>query len=155
MKGLRGQEKGMLISQPGYLGLLHHECRRYPGFRLDFGATVVTAIREGDRVAALKTRARGVEEDVAGDVFVACNGRHSVLRRVEGVVVESFEQPANALWLRFDFSDHEELLPSTVDVHMFGRGVVRHEAARRSARGVHHHRHYGVAPGQPQECRQR
>jgi 2-polyprenyl-6-methoxyphenol hydroxylase-like FAD-dependent oxidoreductase len=113
-------EKGALISQPGFLSLLHELCSRYPSYRLDFSTPVLEAVEENGRVVAVQTRAGRVD----GDLFVVCNGRNSPLRKSFGLKTESFETTADALWLRFDFSDAREALPSTVDVHMFGAGVV-------------------------------
>src|SRR5690349_4848419 len=45
-------EKGMLISQPGLLALLHEECSKYPTYRLDFKTTVTEAITKDGRVVA-------------------------------------------------------------------------------------------------------
>jgi 2-polyprenyl-6-methoxyphenol hydroxylase-like FAD-dependent oxidoreductase len=117
-------ERGALISQPGLLALLHELASRYPGYRLDFGATAQEAIREGGRVVAIKARRERAEERVEGDLFVISNGRNSALRKSCGLEAEIFQSTANALWLRFDFSDAEAALPRGVDVHMFGKGVV-------------------------------
>ncbi len=119
-----GNELGAQISQPGLLALLHEQCSRHPHYQLDFRSTALSAVREGGRVVALEVRREGREERVAGDVFVICNGRNSRLRKDLGIEVELSEKPDSTLWLRFDFEDAPEALPSTVDVHMFGKGVV-------------------------------
>ena len=119
-----GKERGALISQPGFLGLLHELCSRHPTYQLDFGTTALEAVREGGRVVAVKTRREGREERVEGDVFFACSGRSTGLRKDVGAEVLDFQIPANVLWLRFDFSDAPRLLPAGVDVHMYGKGVV-------------------------------
>lgn len=119
-----GNERGALISQPGLLALLHELCSREASYRMDFGTTVLRAVQEGDRVVALEARRDGNDERVSGDVFVACNGRNSKLRKDLGVTVELDEKPGDTIWLRFDFSDATDALPSGVDVHMFGKGVV-------------------------------
>lgn len=114
------KEVGAIISQPGFLGMLHELSSAYPGYRLDLETPVLGAVQEGGRVVAVETRAGRVD----GDLFVVCNGRNSALRKSFGLVTQTFEQTADALWLRFDLSSAKEALPSTVDVHMFGRGVV-------------------------------
>jgi 2-polyprenyl-6-methoxyphenol hydroxylase-like FAD-dependent oxidoreductase len=119
-----GVERRSLISQAGFLELLHELCGRYPHYQLDLGTTALHAERDDGRVVAMKTRRGGVEGRVEGDVFVVCNGRNSGLRKDVGAEVEAFEAPANVLWLRFDFSDARGSLPKDVDVHMFGKGVV-------------------------------
>jgi 2-polyprenyl-6-methoxyphenol hydroxylase-like FAD-dependent oxidoreductase len=117
-------EAGAVVSQPGLLQLLHELCSAFPHYRLDFGTTVLEAIRSDGRVVALKTRQGGTEGQVDGGVFVVCNGRNSALRKSCGLETEVFQSTADALWLRFDFSEAPDALPNAVNVHMFGRGVV-------------------------------
>jgi 2-polyprenyl-6-methoxyphenol hydroxylase-like FAD-dependent oxidoreductase len=119
-----GKERGSLISQAGLLQFLHELCSRYPRYQLDFGTTALQTIRENGRVVALKTRKEGTEGRVEGDVFVDCTGRNSGLRRDLGLEVQSHQVPADVVWLRFDLSDAPEAMPDTLDVHMFGKGVV-------------------------------
>ena len=118
-----GTELGALISQPGLLGLLHERCRRHPSYRLDFKASAQRAIQEGGRVVALEVKRDGKDERIEGDVFVVCNGRNSKLRKELGAL-ELDEKPGDTLWLRFDLSDAKDALPESVQVHMFGKGVV-------------------------------
>jgi 2-polyprenyl-6-methoxyphenol hydroxylase-like FAD-dependent oxidoreductase len=119
-----GRELGAMISQPGLLALLHELCSRYPHYQLDFRTAALGVVREGDRVVAFETRHEGREERVPGDIFIVCNGRNSKIRKAMGAELELSEKPDDTLWLRFDFSDAPELLPETVDVHMFGKGIV-------------------------------
>jgi 2-polyprenyl-6-methoxyphenol hydroxylase-like FAD-dependent oxidoreductase len=117
-------EVGAIISQPGFLGLLHELCSAYPSYRLDFGTNVLETIQKDGRVVAVKTRRGQTEGQVDGDLFIVCNGRNSALRRSCGLETEVFPSTADALWLRFDFSDAPQALPRSLDVHMFGKGVV-------------------------------
>ncbi len=117
-------ERGAVVSQPGLLALLHELCGRYPHYQLDFGTTVLDAIREDGRVVAVKTRHNGVEGRVDGDLIIVCNGRNSHLRKSCGLETEEFQTTADALWLRFDLSDAPEALPDALKVHMFGKGLV-------------------------------
>jgi 2-polyprenyl-6-methoxyphenol hydroxylase-like FAD-dependent oxidoreductase len=119
-----GNERGALVSQPGFLSLLDELCSRHATYRLDLGTTVLRAVREGERVVALETRREGKDERVTGDVFVASNGRNSKLRRDVGLTVELDETPGDTIWLRFDLADAKDALPDGVDVHMFGKGGV-------------------------------
>ncbi|WP_331110822.1 FAD-dependent monooxygenase, partial [Archangium sp.] len=119
-----GKERGSLISQAGFLQVLHELCGHYPHYQLEFGTTALQAVRENDRVVALKTRREGTEGRVEGDLFVDCSGRNSGLRKDVGIGAETSQLPADVVWLRFDFSDVPEALPDSLDVHMFGKGVV-------------------------------
>ncbi|NPD22701.1 MULTISPECIES: FAD-dependent monooxygenase [Corallococcus] len=118
------REQGAVVSQPGMLALLHEQCLRHPHYRMDFGTTVLDAVQEEGRVVALRTRRDGVEERVDGDLFIVCNGRNSHLRKSCGLETEQFETTADALWLRFDLADAPEALPTSLQVHMFGKGRV-------------------------------
>ena len=71
-------------------------------------------------MVAVKTKAGRVD----GDLFVVCNGRNSPLRKSFGLETETFATTADALWLRFDLSSDPGALPKSLDVHMFGHGVV-------------------------------
>jgi 2-polyprenyl-6-methoxyphenol hydroxylase-like FAD-dependent oxidoreductase len=117
-------ERGAIVSQPGMLGLLHELCSRHPGYRMEFGTTVLEAVREDDRVVALRTRREGAEQRVPADLFLVCNGRNSHLRKSCGLTTKQYETTADALWLRFDFADAPGVLPTTLDVQMFGKGRV-------------------------------
>jgi 2-polyprenyl-6-methoxyphenol hydroxylase-like FAD-dependent oxidoreductase len=117
-------EVGAIISQPGFLGLLHELCSAFPHYRLEFGTTALSAIRRDGRVVALKTRRQQSEGQVEGDLFIVCNGRNSTLRKSCGLETELFPSTADALWLRFDFSGAPDALPKSLNVHMLGKGVV-------------------------------
>jgi 2-polyprenyl-6-methoxyphenol hydroxylase-like FAD-dependent oxidoreductase len=119
-----GSELGAMISQPGMLALLHELSSQHPHYQMDFRASGHRAILEGERVVAIEARREGREERVEGDLFVVCSGRNSALRRDLGGDLELAEKPDNTLWIRVDLSDAPEMLPSGVDVHMFGEGVV-------------------------------
>lgn len=117
-------ERGAIVSQPGMLALLHELCGRFPGYRIEFGTSVLDAVRENGRVVAMKTRRDGVEGSAAADLFIVCNGRNSHLRKTSGLETQQFETTADALWLRFDFSDAPQALPKALHVQMFGKGLV-------------------------------
>jgi 2-polyprenyl-6-methoxyphenol hydroxylase-like FAD-dependent oxidoreductase len=117
-------ERGSIVSQPGMLAVLHELCSRYPDYRMQFGSTVLEAVRENGRVVALRTRREGSEERIGADLFIVCNGRNSHLRKSCGLETKHYETTADALWLRFDFADTPQVLPKTLDVQMFGKGRV-------------------------------
>jgi 2-polyprenyl-6-methoxyphenol hydroxylase-like FAD-dependent oxidoreductase len=113
-------ETGAVVNQPGLLELLHEKCSALPNYRLDFGTAATEAIMENGRVVAMKTKTGRVD----GDLFLVTNGRNSPLRKSCGLETETFESTADALWMRFDFSDAAASIPDTINVHMFGKGVV-------------------------------
>src|SRR6185436_2801087 len=54
-------EVGAIVSQPGFLELLHELCSAFPGYRLELETTVLEGVREDGRLVAMKTRQAGVE----------------------------------------------------------------------------------------------
>ena len=62
-------EVGAIISQPGYLGLLHELCSAFPHYRLDLGTTALEAVRRAGRVVAVKTRHEQAEGDGRRAIF--------------------------------------------------------------------------------------
>ncbi|MFL5318966.1 MAG: FAD-dependent monooxygenase, partial [Myxococcaceae bacterium] len=107
-----GKELGSLISQPGFLQLLHELCSKHPHYRMDFNTTVLETMSESGAVVAVKTRKDGVEGRVDGRTFIICNGRNSALRKSAGLSSEAFTEGADVLWLRRDFSDAQDALPA-------------------------------------------
>jgi 2-polyprenyl-6-methoxyphenol hydroxylase-like FAD-dependent oxidoreductase len=119
-----GTEEGALVSQPGFLALLDELCRKAGHYAIDFGASAQRAIVAGGKVVGVEVRREGREERVDADLVVVCSGRGSKLRKSAGVETELAEKPDDTLWIRLDLADAMEALPTDVDVHMFGGGVV-------------------------------
>jgi 2-polyprenyl-6-methoxyphenol hydroxylase-like FAD-dependent oxidoreductase len=121
-----GRQVGAWVSQPALLRLLDEECRRFPGYRLDLDTTLRSVETGADgRVEALVARRRGGEEvRVGGGLFVVGTGRGDGVRRLFGRAIEAERMAADVLWLSLDFGDARHLLPSDVQVHMFGRDRV-------------------------------
>src|SRR5688572_11683962 len=59
-------EVGAIVSQPGFLGLLHELCGAHPNYRLDFGTNVLGTVLRDGRVVAVKTRQKLAESEVGG-----------------------------------------------------------------------------------------
>ncbi len=120
----RSDIRGNVIPQPALLELLHELCSAYPHYRLDFGANAQDVVRDDGVVTGVKVRSGTEERAVDGDVVVVCSGRNSVLRKAAGLVPEQFHVAENTMWFRFDFSDAPEVLPKTVDIHMWGSSII-------------------------------
>jgi 2-polyprenyl-6-methoxyphenol hydroxylase-like FAD-dependent oxidoreductase len=113
--GPDGRPAGLAVHQPTLLGLLHEQCSRFPGYRLDFGARVESFVRENDRVRGVIARIGASDERIDGRLVVVCNGRNSSLRKDLGTEVDELEAPYSVLWLRFDVSGSPSLYPDTLD----------------------------------------
>lgn len=113
--GPDGGPAGQALHQPSFLALLHAECGRYAGYRLDFDAKVEDLVEEGGRVRAVTARIDDREERIDARLVVVCNGRNSSLRKAVGAEVEELERPYSLLWMRFDVAGKPELYPDTLD----------------------------------------
>jgi len=90
-----------MMPQWDFLDFLADEGKRYPGFHLAMSTEATDLIEEGGRVAGVRaTTESGNAIDVRGDLVVAADGRHSVLRRKAGFVVRDLGAPIDVLWFR-------------------------------------------------------
>lgn len=112
--GPNGAPAGHIVHQPSFLRLMHEECSRFPGYKLDLGARVDELISEEGRVTGVGVRVGGKQERVETRLVVACNGRNSILRKGVGAEVDELEQPYSVLWLRFELKE-PDLVPETLD----------------------------------------
>jgi 2-polyprenyl-6-methoxyphenol hydroxylase-like FAD-dependent oxidoreductase len=90
-----------MMPQWDFLDFLADEGKRYPGFHLAMSTEATDIIEEGGRVVGVRATATGGGAiDVRGDLVVAADGRHSVLRRKAGLVVRDLGAPIDVLWFR-------------------------------------------------------
>ena len=113
--GPGGGPAGQALHQPSFLALLHEQCLRHSGYRLDLGAKVDDLVEEGGRVRAVLARIDGHDERIDARLVVVCNGRNSSLRKSVHAEVDELEKPYSLLWMRFDVSERPDLYPDTLD----------------------------------------
>ena len=90
-----------MMPQWDFLDFLADEGKRYPVFHLAMSTEATDLIEEGGRVAGVRATTEGGSAiDVRGDLVVAADGRHSVLRRKAGFVVRDLGAPIDVLWFR-------------------------------------------------------
>ena len=87
-----------LVSQPDLLAMLTAAAAEHPGFELRM-STTVRELTPGARPGASELRLASGER-LTADYVVACDGRHSALRRRVGLHLESIEQSFDVLWTR-------------------------------------------------------
>jgi 2-polyprenyl-6-methoxyphenol hydroxylase-like FAD-dependent oxidoreductase len=96
-----------MMPQWDFLDFLCAEAEKFPGFRLIRNAEV-TGILQGDIGDGKGTGVvRGVRVtmpdgalQVVADLVIAADGRHSVVRRAAGLVVQDLGAPIDVLWMR-------------------------------------------------------
>ena len=94
-----------MMPQWDFLSFLAAEAARYAGFRLMMGTEAVGLLHEGERVIGVRAREHhgsGDKPDMTfnADLVVACDGRHSTLRKCAGLAVEDLGAPMDVLWFR-------------------------------------------------------
>jgi 2-polyprenyl-6-methoxyphenol hydroxylase-like FAD-dependent oxidoreductase len=90
-----------MVPQWDFLDLLAAAGKRESTFTLRMNTEVTDLIKEGGRVAGVRYRtADGDTGEIRADLTVACDGRHSVLRKRAGLVPKEFPVPFDVWWFR-------------------------------------------------------
>ncbi|HZO82763.1 MAG TPA: FAD-dependent oxidoreductase [Candidatus Binataceae bacterium] len=98
-----GAFSARIVSQPAMLEMLVGEAARFPGFRLERGATVRDVVREGGdggRVAGVLADGAHGTLEVRADLVVGCDGRNSVLRRRTALEELRYPQAFDVIWAK-------------------------------------------------------
>ncbi|MFD7653208.1 FAD-dependent oxidoreductase [Actinosynnema sp. NPDC059797] len=89
------------VPQWDFLDLLADAGRREPSFTLRMDTEVVGLLREGGRVTGVRYRTAGGDTgELAADLVVAADGRHSLVRAQAGLPVRAFGAPMDVWWFR-------------------------------------------------------
>ncbi len=83
-----------------FLDFIALHAKRRANFRLLMACEATGLIEHKERIAGVRARARGADVEIAADLSVAADGRHSVLRHAAGLEVMDFGAPIDVLWLR-------------------------------------------------------
>lgn len=83
-----------------FLDFLAAEARRYPTFNLFMESEVTELLEENGEVYAVSARTPEGELIVEAPLTVGCDGRHSRVRDLAGLLPESYGAPMDVLWLR-------------------------------------------------------
>jgi 2-polyprenyl-6-methoxyphenol hydroxylase-like FAD-dependent oxidoreductase len=89
-----------LTPQWNFLNFLAERARRYPAFDLRMRTEAVDLVEENGRVVGLRAEDDGGTLEVRADLVVGCDGRHSIVRRRAGLVVDDIGAPIDVLWFR-------------------------------------------------------
>jgi 2-polyprenyl-6-methoxyphenol hydroxylase-like FAD-dependent oxidoreductase len=88
------------MPQWDFLNLLARHAARYPGFSLLMRAKATDLIVEGGKVSGVRAKTQDGRIEIAADLVVAADGRHSTLRAAAGLPVEELGAPIDVLWFR-------------------------------------------------------
>ncbi len=89
-----------LVPQWNFLDMLAVEGRRYPRFDLRMCHEAIDLIEENGRVVGVCIEASGQRYELRADLVVACDGRHSTLRKAAGMHAREYGAPMDVLWFR-------------------------------------------------------
>jgi 2-polyprenyl-6-methoxyphenol hydroxylase-like FAD-dependent oxidoreductase len=89
-----------LMPQWDFLDFLTGKASEYPGFTLLRSTKVDGLLREGGRVVGVTADGPDGRVEVRARLTVACDGRHSDVRRLLGLKSRTFGAPMDVLWFR-------------------------------------------------------
>jgi 2-polyprenyl-6-methoxyphenol hydroxylase-like FAD-dependent oxidoreductase len=90
----------VFMPQWDFLNFLAAQGKRYPGFRLMMATEATGLLRSGERVTGVTARTAAGAIEIAADLVIAADGRHSTLRDAAGLQVQDIGAPMDVLWLR-------------------------------------------------------
>jgi 2-polyprenyl-6-methoxyphenol hydroxylase-like FAD-dependent oxidoreductase len=103
-----------MVPQWDLLSLLATASGKEPGFSLRMNTEATELIRDGSKVVGVRYRtADGRTGEIRAELTVACDGRHSTLRREAGLVTKEFRVPFDVWWFRLPRTE-ESVAPASV-----------------------------------------
>jgi 2-polyprenyl-6-methoxyphenol hydroxylase-like FAD-dependent oxidoreductase len=88
------------MPQWDFLDFLSDEGKRWPNFHLMMESEATGLRNGGGTVTGVTGHSPDGPFEVAADLVIAADGRHSVLRKAAGLVVEELGAPMDVFWLR-------------------------------------------------------
>ncbi|MGZ5227271.1 MAG: FAD-dependent oxidoreductase [Burkholderiales bacterium] len=86
------------MPQWDFLRFLADEGRRHPTFNLRMSAEATGFIEEDGAVVGVRAKTAVGDLEVAADLVIAADGRHSILREAAGLGIEQLGAPMDVLW---------------------------------------------------------
>ena len=90
----------VFMPQWDFLNFIVEQTRSLANFRLRMQAEVTDLIQEGGRVRGVRARTPAGTLEVRADLVVGADGRHSLVRKSAGLVVDDLGAPMDVLWMR-------------------------------------------------------
>jgi len=92
-----------MMPQWDFLDFLRDEAVVYPGFKLEMSRAVVEFVKEDGRIAGV--RYASGQEERAGKLVIAADGRSSLVRSTGMLPVETLGAPMDVLWFELPKTD--------------------------------------------------
>jgi 2-polyprenyl-6-methoxyphenol hydroxylase-like FAD-dependent oxidoreductase len=112
----------VFMPQWDFLNFLAAQGNRFPGFRLMMATEATGLLHSGERVTGVTAKTAAGAIEIAADLVIAADGRHSTLRDAAGLQVTDLGAPMDVLWFRLAkrADDHHAVLGRFAD----GQGLV-------------------------------
>ena len=88
-----------MMPQAQFLDFMTSKARAFPSFEIQMAARA-EAVVEGDLGFAIRYEQNGVEQIVNADLVIACDGRHSKMRKLLNLKPIKTSVPMDVVWLR-------------------------------------------------------
>src|SRR5882724_9084165 len=88
------------MPQWDFLNFLREAGKRFASLKVMMSTDAVDLIREGKRIAGVRAKTPQGMMEIAADLTIACDGRHSTVRECAGLEVEEIGAPMDVLWFR-------------------------------------------------------
>ncbi|MFL6416108.1 MAG: FAD-dependent oxidoreductase [Bryobacteraceae bacterium] len=111
-----------MMPQWDFLTFLAGRARQFPSFELLMEHQGIDLVTHGEEIVGVTvTSPEGVGE-VRADLVVACDGRHSIMRKAAGLELQELGVPIDVLWFRISRrgNDPEQLLGNV----NYGRALI-------------------------------
>ena len=111
-----------LVPQWDFLNFLADKARELPGFQLLMEHEATDLVFDGQRVAGVKLSSPEGSEKIRSHLVVACDGRHSTVRKAARLPIEEVGVPIDVLWFRISRhpNDPDQLLGNV----NYGSGLI-------------------------------
>jgi 2-polyprenyl-6-methoxyphenol hydroxylase-like FAD-dependent oxidoreductase len=104
------------MPQWDFLNFLRDSGKQFASLKVMMSTEAIDLIRDGDRIAGVKAKTPEGVIDIAADLTIACDGRHSLVRERAGLEIEEIGAPMDVLWFRAGKrEDESEKLFARVD----------------------------------------
>src|SRR4051812_3367284 len=88
------------MPQWDFLNFLRESGKRFTSLKVMMSTEAVDLISDGNRIAGVRAKTPEGMIDIAADLTIACDGRHSLVRERAGLAVEEIGAPMDVLWFR-------------------------------------------------------
>src|SRR5215469_18398300 len=111
-----------LMPQWDFLNFLSERAREFRGFDLRLEHEATDLLRENGKIVGVVAQTPNGPVEIAADLVVACDGRHSTMREAAKLPVTEFGVPMDVLWFRIGrrANDPEQLFGNI----NYGRALV-------------------------------